>query len=270
MSRYAKSSGTLHEVSGRYAKVGGVWRTVTTRYVKHNGVWSQVYSSGKKLSDLPVGSLLKIAENGVPQQYIVVNQGNPDTSIYDASCNGTWVLRKDILENHQWHTSDQNIYAVSAINSHLGGAVLSLFSTATQSAIKQIKIPYINGYGNSGGIANGANGLSVKIFLLSGYEVGLTTADNVYLPHEGKQLSYFLNGTGSDAALKRRASLNGSVSIWWLRSPLTNGTNYSWYIYGDLSSSYCSLSYGVRPAMILDPTALVSSSPDTDNCYTLQ
>lgn len=40
-------------------------------------------------SDLAVGDIVKLTENGTPVEYIVVNQGIPEnSSLYDSSCNG--------------------------------------------------------------------------------------------------------------------------------------------------------------------------------------
>ena len=49
------------------------------------------------LGSKAVGSVVKIKENGTRVNYLVVHQGKP-SSIYDESCNGTWLLRQDIAE----------------------------------------------------------------------------------------------------------------------------------------------------------------------------
>ena len=49
---------------------------------------------GIKAGDLPIGQIVKLMEGGVETEFIVVNQGIPENSgLYDASCNGTWLLR---------------------------------------------------------------------------------------------------------------------------------------------------------------------------------
>ena len=123
-----------------------------------------------------------------------------------------------------------------------------------------MKIPYVNGTGNSA-VASGSSGLSCKIFLLSGREVGFSTSDNQYFPNDGAKLSYFESGTGSSALNKRIAKLNGSATLWWLRSPGTDGTNYAWLVYsgGGYGGSLCTNSYGFRPALVLPSDLLVSA-----------
>ncbi len=60
-------------------------------------------SSGISAGDLEVGKIVRLNEKGTPVDYLVVNQGIPeDSPLYDASCEGTWLLRKDISENRIW------------------------------------------------------------------------------------------------------------------------------------------------------------------------
>lgn len=220
----------------------------------------QAGPKGTEIGTLEVGTLVKINENGAPIEYMIVNQGLP-SSMYDASCDGCWVLRKDIAGNRAWDNSN-NDYKNSDIHAYLNGAWTSRYEAGILSQIKQVKIPYVNGTGSGGSVASGANGLSCKIFLLSGYEVGFSTNDFPYFPRDGAKLSYFTAGIGSAANNKRIAKYNGSAAHWWLRSPYTDNTNYVWYI--DLDG-YCrdwryNSTYGVRPALILPSTARVDNN----------
>lgn len=210
------------------------------------------------LSTKAVGSVIKLNVNGTAKEFLVVHQGKP-SSIYDDSCNGTWLLMKDCYESRQWHSSNSNAYANSTIHNYLNSTFLNLFEADIKAQIKQVKIPYVNGTGSSA-VASGASGLSAKIFLLSGYEVGFTTSDNSYFPVDGAKLSYFENGTGTSALNKRIAYLNGSAAYWWLRSPYTRVTSSVWYVLtnGVYSSNYASDSRGIRPALVLPSTLLVS------------
>lgn len=209
-------------------------------------------SLGTRLGDLEIGTIVHIKENGVYQDYLVVNQGLP-SSMYDSSCDGTWLLRKDIYSKQVWRKStDDNIYESSAINNYLNETFSILFDTDIKNIIKQVKIPYVNGTGSSGFVASGPEGLSVKIFLLSGYEVGYSTSDTSSIPIDGAKLSYFEIGTGTTALNKRIANYNGSASWWWLRSPVTYN-NASAYVVGSngrVVNQNAFSSYGVRPAFI--------------------
>ena len=211
------------------------------------------------LSTKAVGSTVKLKVNGTAKEFIVVHQGKP-SSLYDNSCDGTWLLMKDIYENRQWHNSNVNNLENSTIHSYLNGTFLNLFESNIRDAIKQVKLPYRKNGGSGGSDQSGANGLLCKIFLLSGYEIGFTTSDNPYFPVDGAKLSYFEAGTGSTALNKRIAYLNGSAAYWWLRSPYTGNTDIVWLVgsNGDYSNWSANYSCGVRPALVLPSTLLVS------------
>lgn len=211
-----------------------------------------------KLGSKAVGSSVYLNVNGTKKEFIVVNQGKP-SSLYDASCDGTWLLMKEIYEKRTWDGSN-NDYANSDIHAYLNGTFLGLFDADIQAAIKQVKIPYRKGTGSGGTTQTGANGLSTKIFLLSGYEMGWTTSNSQYFPVDGAKLAYFDSGTGTAANNKRIAYYSGSATGWWLRSPSTNYLNVVWYVFSDggYHSYYYSNSYGVRPALVLDSFLSVS------------
>lgn len=50
------------------------------------------------LSSKAVGSIVKLKVGGVAKNFIVVHQGRP-SSVYDTSCDGTWLLMEDCYEN---------------------------------------------------------------------------------------------------------------------------------------------------------------------------
>lgn len=209
------------------------------------------------LSSKAIGSTIKLKVNGSAKDFIVVHQGKP-SSVYDDSCNGTWLLMKDIYENRQWHSSNTNDYANSTIHSYLNSTFLNLFESNIKNAIKQVKLPYRKGSGTSTTVTSGSNGLSAKIFLLSATETSFSFSS---MPSgEGAELAYFKGCADNSSDSKRVAYLNGSATVWWLRSPYCRGfdgalcvhSNGGWYL------SFCSSSYGIRPALILPSTLLVS------------
>lgn len=208
--------------------------------------------SGIAAGDLQVGQEVLLNENGSPVNYIVVHQGKPSSS-YDSSCDGTWLLRQDIAENRVWDDGNVNKLESSDIHSYLNNTWINRYDTDIRNAIKQVKIPYRQNGGSGGTDRSGANGLSCKIFLLSGKEVGWDSSDNQYFPNDGAKLSYFLDGTGSSANQKRVATLNGSATLWWLRSPNTLNTYSVWSVYssGGYDGRYANVSCGVRPALVL-------------------
>ena len=209
------------------------------------------------LSSKAIGSTIKLKVNGSAKDFIVVHQGKP-SSVYDDSCNGTWLLMKDIYENRQWHSSNTNDYANSTIHSYLNSTFLNLFESNIKNAIKQVKLPYRKGSGTSTTVTSGSNGLSAKIFLLSATE---TSFNFSAMPSgEGAELAYFKGCADNSSDSKRVAYLNGSAAYWWLRSPHCYNFYYALYVdsNGDWNYNSCSYSYGIRPALILPSTLLVS------------
>ena len=211
------------------------------------------------LGSVAVGSIVKIDENGFPVNYIVVHIGNPDVRLYGSSCDGAWLLRQDIVENVQWNSTNANILAGSTIMSTMAG-YLGRYESHIQSAIRTVKIPYHPGNGEPfWNIKSGENGLECKLFPLGGYEVGLSDPSGI-MPADGAKLDYFKSGLDTEANSKRIAKLNGAAAAWWLRSPVSTSTDGKFYVLpdGSLGSTSVNPSYGALPAMIMDPTILVS------------
>lgn len=210
-------------------------------------------------SDLEIGSSVFLNVNGALKEFLIVHQGNPDPSLYDASCDGTWLLMKDIYTERILDSSDRD-YKTSDIHAYLNGTFLGLFDANIQSTIKSVKIPY---YG--GGVKTGENGLSTQVFLLSMTEIDATAYGAIT---EGAALDYFV---GSDY-IDRYACFNGIAIDWWLRSPDKTGGDgrdqYQWYVRGAENmptlgpgTSGCDSVKGIRPALILPSNAYFD--PDT-------
>ena len=211
------------------------------------------------LGSVAVGSIVKINESGSPVNYIVVHIGNPDVRLYGSTCDGAWLLRQDIVENVQWNSTNANTVVGSTIMSTMAG-YLGRYESHIQSAIKTVKIPYHPGNGEPfWNIKSGENGLECKLFPLCGYEVGLSGPSGI-MPADGAKLDYFKSGLDTEANSKRIAKLNGAAAVWWLRSPVSTSTDGKFYILpdGSLGSTSVNPSYGALPAMIMDPTILVS------------
>ena len=208
----------------------------------------------------PIGSVVKLNVGGQPREFIVLRHGLPDLSTYDMSCNGTWLIMKDIYESRAWHSSASVDYAGSDIHNYLNTTFLGLFDSSIQSKILDAKIPYDSqsAMTTSFKVKKGSDGLSAKIFLPSWVEVENGRTSSSLPPEEGVWFNYF----GDSAS--RLANLNGVATIWWLRSPCRMASTGSYGVgtvnaKGGTNNYYTSTSsYGIRPALIVPMNLKVS------------
>lgn len=184
--------------------------------------------SANSLGARSVGDIVKINENGVPTNFIVVHKGNPDTEMYDASCDGVWLLRERGMKSEKIQGTNNadtsNDYENSYMNEWLNSTFLSQLDEKIVAKIKFVKIPYKKGMGNSEDkIQIMENGLACQSFLLSGYEVGFTVDNGpensliqTVMPIIGTKLDYF----SDDKSRQCYENDKDCVTKWWLRTPL--------------------------------------------------
>lgn len=193
------------------------------------------------LGNKSVGSIVKLKENGVLVDFYVAKHD------YENGLNGsgrTLVVRKDCYDTRQWHTSNVNAYATSAIDTWLNSTYKNLLDADIRGVIGTTKIKYTPGNGNTT-----VGTLERAIFLLSVTELGRSAS---YANTEGTALSI--------ASSLQIAYLNGSAVVQWTRSPNTNGTGSAYYLdtYGSVNYDNCVDTYGSRPAFTLPSTLSVS------------
>ena len=208
---------------------------------------------------LEIGTTVKLMEDGVATEFLVVHQGLP-SDLYDTSCDGTWLLRKDIKSDSVWNSNSVNTYpdTNTTIRLYLEGDYFNSLGAAEQNVVKQVKIPY----GAGGGVAtvySGDKGYSTKVFLLGGYEVGYTTTIISDIPVDGAKLGYFIVGSDNVANKKRIALHENNATSWWLRSPSTSSSDSNRGYKINNTGKYARASvggrFGVRPALIIPSTA---------------
>lgn len=259
MSAYIGIGGVAKSVSKMYVGVDDKARQVQKAYIGVNGVAKLWYQRGTPLGNYDVGSTVKIAVDGKDYDWLLVHQGIPDAGIYDASCNGTWLLMKDVYRKMKFHYTG-NDYKNCLADKYLNGDFYNLIDSDIRSVIKQVKIPYWDGEGDSGSLAVGSDGMETKIFVLSCREVGGTST--VLTPDDGSKLDYFISGYSSDAKNKRIAYMSGSATEYGTRTPRLETDIYIYNVEkaGSIRDWYYDSSYGVRPCMILPQDALVDDT----------
>lgn len=193
------------------------------------------------LGNKSVGSIVKLKENGVLVDFYVAKHD------YENGLNGlgrTLVVRKDCYDTRQWHTSNVNAYATSAIDTWLNSTYKNLLDADIRGVIGTTKIKYTPGNGNTT-----VGTLERAIFLLSVTELGRSAS---YANTEGTALSI--------ASSLQIAYLNGSAVVQWTRSPLTRSTVNAYCLStdGNVNDYYCYDTGGSRPAFTLPSTLSVS------------
>lgn len=193
------------------------------------------------LGNKSVGSIVKLKENGVLVDFYVAKHD------YENGLNGsgrTLVVRKDCYDTRQWHTSNVNAYATSAIDTWLNSTYKNLLDADIRGVIGTTKIKYTPGNGNTA-----VGTLERAIFLLSVTELGRSAS---YANTEGTALSI--------ASSLQIAYLNGSAVVQWTRSPYTSSTSVAYYLStdGGVNNGSCGNTYGSRPAFTLPSTLSVS------------
>ena len=193
------------------------------------------------LGNKSVGSIVKLKENGVLVDFYVAKHD------YENGLNGsgrTLVVRKDCYDTRQWHTSNVNAYATSAIDTWLNSTYKNLLDADIRGVIGTTKIKYTPGNGNTT-----VGTLERAIFLLSVTELGRSAS---YANTEGTALSI--------ASSLQIAYLNGSAVVQWTRSPYTGDTGNAYCLGASGGVGYysCSGTLGSRPAFTLPSTLSVS------------
>lgn len=251
----------VHSVAEKNDKLywgdgAGIARAVQKAYFGDpRGVAELWHQRGTPLGSLSVGSVVYFAVGGVRTPWIVVEQGCP-SPMYDASCDGTWLLRKDVYSSKQWSKTVKNDYSLSSIRAYMDSTFLSSIDQNVRNVIKDVRIPYRPGGGSSTSVNSGANGLRCKVFLLSAAEVNLGFDSR---PKEGVWLKYFMNCSAAGADDLRVANYNGVPGDWWLRTPDTATSNNAVLVTktGAMSSANVAYLHGFRPAMVLPKEVLV-------------
>ena len=258
----AITNGTSVEITGGRVMVDATVFQVKRGRTLVNGVGYDI-GFGTPISDFSIEDSVFIGVGGIPTEFLIINQGKP-SDLYDESCAGTWLMAKYGYTKRAWHSTNDSRYEISDIHNYLNNDFLNLLEPGVQDAIKQVKIPYYSWDGRT--VLSGVNGLSAKIFLLSGYEVGFSQNTSGQFPIDGSKLDYFEPENSDSAKTRRVCSMDGVSSSWWLRSAALSSSLRAMQVsnWGDLDMNFTTQSYNIiRPALILNFDAKVDTDSNT-------
>lgn len=163
---------------------------------------------------MSVGDSVYVEENGINTEFVLVHKGLP-SGIYDQSCSGAWLVRKDAYGTAMaWDANGNYNWNTSTIKTWLNSTYLGYLNMS--SSIKQVKIPYSLVHTST--TYTGSNGSDCKVFLLGAQEVGWQSGGTALsdTPYDGARLDYFPEYLTGNAV---RGGFAG-----WIRSVTTSST----------------------------------------------
>ena len=193
------------------------------------------------LGNKSTGSIIKLKENGTLVDFYVAKHD------YESGLNGagrTLVVRKDVYDQRQWHSSNVNAWASCTMRSWLNSTYKALLDSDIQELMGTTTYYYTPGNGNWTVTTR-----SDAVFLLSLTELGQSYT---YANVEGSALPI--------ASTLQIAYQGGSATTQWTRSPDTVSTSLAWRLYsnGSIGNDGCTRTRGSRPAFTLPSSLYVS------------
>lgn len=184
----------------------------------------------------------------------------------------------------QWyqaqHAADAPPSSANVWNNHnpydQQAGFLNAFSANEREAILETTLTVVKSTTDGGG----SETFKSKVFLLSTTEVGLANESGIA---EGSRLAMFTTDNGSRLCYPTAAAVSNSTYTssslntgqpwhWWLRTPYASRAYSVRLVDSDGSLGYYGAyrgASGLRPALNLPSSILVSDTTDADGCYTV-
>lgn len=212
----------------------------------------------KKISTLAAGNLVKLNENGAAKKFIFLQHNHYGKG-------EVTLLRKDSAGFRAFApgSSSYNVYNGCSLDDFCNVEFVGRLDPVIQACLIPVPIPTIRGH-VYGEWDSTVQTLYRRGFSLSCTEVGLSGAGT-----EGKKFSYFSSNANR---ITYHDETTKAVS-WWLRSSDSSGGNYADYVSTDGGVTYDHAYHAdlcARPALALSSEILVSDSPDSSGCYTIE
>lgn len=201
---------------------------------------------------------MKLNENGAAKKFIFLQHNHYGKG-------EVTLLRKDSAGFRAFApgSSSYNVYNGCSLDDFCNVEFIGRLDPVIRACLIDVPIPTIRGHVNGTWDAT-VQTLYRKGFSLSGTEVGSGGSGT-----EGTKFSYF----GSNANRIAYHDETTTAVYWWLRSSYSSNLNraYSVYTGGSVDNRNASSAYYcARPALALSSEILVSDSPDSSGCYTIE
>lgn len=202
---------------------------------------------------------MKLNENGAAKKFIFLQHNHYGKG-------EVTLLRKDSAGFRAFApgSSSYNVYNGCSLDDFCNVEFIGRLDPVIRACLIDVPIPTIRGHVNGTWDAT-VQTLYRKGFSLSGTEVGSGGSGT-----EGTKFSYF----GSNANRIAYHDETTTAVLWWLRSSGSSTSYYrAYYVNADGSVSYrnaYNADICARPALALSSEILVSDSPDSSGCYTIE
>lgn len=202
---------------------------------------------------------MKLNENGAAKKFIFLQHNHYGKG-------EVTLLRKDSAGFRAFApgSSSYNVYNGCSLDDFCNVEFIGRLDPVIRACLIDVPIPTIRGHVNGTWYAT-VQTLYRKGFSLSGTEVGSGGSGT-----EGTKFSYF----GSNANRIAYHDETTTAVYWWLRSSYSGSRSYNACIVGTDgrvgSDRACGAYYCARPALALSSEILVSDSPDSSGCYTIE
>lgn len=202
---------------------------------------------------------MKLNENGVAKKFIFLEHnhyGKGEVTLF----------RKDTAGFRAFApgSSCYNVYNGASLDDFCNVEFIGRLDPVIQACLIAVPIPTIRGHVNGTWDAT-VQTLQRRGFSLSCTEVGLSGAGT-----EGKKFSYFSSNANRIAYHDETTT----EVYWWLRSSCSGNYDYAFSVNSDGSLYNRDRAYNAgscaRPALALSSELLVSDSPDSSGCYTIE
>lgn len=202
---------------------------------------------------------MKLNENGAAKKFIFLQHNHYGKG-------EVTLLRKDSAGFRAFApgSSSYNVYNGCSLDDFCNVEFIGRLDPVIRACLIDVPIPTIRGHVNGTWDAT-VQTLYRKGFSLSGTEVGSGGSGT-----EGTKFSYF----GSNANRIAYHDETTTAVFWWLRSSSSSDHRYAYRVDTVGSVVYNSIAYYAdycaRPALALSSEILVSDSPDSSGCYTIE
>lgn len=245
--------GTGYETKSGRTRIDGTGYSIKKGRTLIDGTGYDI-GFGTPIEEFEIGTSVYLNIDGVRTELLIVNHGNPDSSVYTGG-DGMWVLAKDIyclIDGGDLETD----YNDSTVNTYAQGDFFDLLDSNVQNALMPITW---NWKKSDDGTNWNYVQVTAKVFVPRDDDLSRTEAGETE-----PCLAYFENAT----ATTRQAMYNGSYTAYWtsdydsfVSSPYTRPV----YVtaagaFANQKSAWAYTSYGFRPMMVLPYDTLIDSN----------